>query len=495
MLIMGSASFSFAKSKKDKAKTELKAAKKQGKDKGDKKLKKSAKQAKLQQHVNSEAMSYALVSTINEFQFGADTIAKTLAEQHANDPEKLTAIAWAYSRFTRSAETLDKSYEYIDRALKVDPKYAPALVLSGDVHKIYHRYDSAAIFYKKAIEVAPDDPAGYLKMAEIEKEVNNSQTAANEYYALAKARGMSDNDWAQYLTGLFFMGEHERTCLEADTAILLYPEKKELNRFKLYSLDVLHRYDEALAYGDILNKAVKDGQLDSLNHYDAFYLGEANLRLGRDAEAMKYFGMLYDKAYTEAGYQTLQRMGAIRKIFVDSLKTEGRYDEAATLYNRFLDINPYRRYSDYFYLAAFYNDKARALKSDSLIAESDRDALVKSAYLQADSVYRTIPGKFSDYNKGSVAFNRGTALYNVSDYDAARTQFTACVQHLRGSSEEADIQRMAYSYYYMAWMSYYDGDYDGAYRNAKESLKYDPDNSSMMQFADVLGPKKKVKRK
>lgn len=450
------------------------------------------KRPKLPHTTNTEAMRLALVSTIGEFQYGADTLITEFAEKYKDNPERLTAIAWAYSRFTLDDATVMKAYPYIDMALKADGKYLPAILLSAEIHEGFGEMLAADSCYLKAIATNPQDPEAYVRMATREADKGNSKES-NAYYAKAKDLGMSPQHWVKYNTSLFMTGDVKGALEQADTSLMLYPEEKYLFRNKLYALSEMKRDSEAVSIGDSIVMAVNQHKIDSLNAFDAFYIGDSHLRLGHEAEAMTYFRQLYPKATTQLGYSLLKRMLAVRDEHIDSLKAAHDYDHAAVMYNRFIDIKPERHPSDYLLLANIFTEKASYIASDTITyPEADiRKVMKQEAYMQADSVYEQLPLKVETYDAADLGYRRGQALYLADMKDLARPQFATAISHYRGTTDDLERQKLGICLYYMTWIAYNDGDTDSAYNYAREALKYRPDDATMKQFVDYFKPKKK----
>jgi len=73
-----------------------------------------------------------------------------LTEQAANEPDRPQAERDAFHRQAR------QSYQ---KAIKVDPKFAPAYVALGESYMATGERDQAQAWFKKATEIAPNDPA------------------------------------------------------------------------------------------------------------------------------------------------------------------------------------------------------------------------------------------------------------------------------------------------------------------------------------------------
>lgn len=184
----------------------------------------------------------------------------------------------AANAFWLKSGVSDTTYalKYIDRAIELDPHYAPAYMLKGDIYKWADDTTEAVNYYKKAIEMAPNDFRTYRKYAafveagldkvttrayagdtEAQEEVRKRRAKLENIYAMAKeanptypysrncARlydkyGLTTNDFQK---GIQLYDEAQKDSLEAgdysSKIRMLYAFLEKANgnkKFEIYTL-------------------------------------------------------------------------------------------------------------------------------------------------------------------------------------------------------------------------------------------------------------------
>lgn len=107
----------------------------------------------------------------------AEPFISEVCERHKKNPAIYTGVAdafWYKSGVRDSAN----AFRYIDKALAVNPKYAPAYLLRGDIFFTCEDTVKALENYHKAIEVNPQLESSYGKIIIIERYRNRDKTIA-----------------------------------------------------------------------------------------------------------------------------------------------------------------------------------------------------------------------------------------------------------------------------------------------------------------------------
>jgi tetratricopeptide (TPR) repeat protein len=105
-----------------------------------------------------------------------------------NDLKALVYLASTYSYF----QDFEKSFHYINKALKVDPKYRDAYVLKGSNYRLLGDMDLAKSSYETAVQQDPDFLEAYIMLGTIYESEQNP--ICLEYYTTAVELKPKDPD-------------------------------------------------------------------------------------------------------------------------------------------------------------------------------------------------------------------------------------------------------------------------------------------------------------
>lgn len=318
-------------------------------------------------------------------------ISKEIYPKYRKDAKVLTGIARAYNQAPRG---VDSSYvfNYIRKAIEIDPNYAPAYVIGGT--ELRQRGDTLAAFewYDRAIKANPKDPDGYLKYAQLMankkyskcdlegavrklEELANINPEANIYvevgrlyidaggmdyipqaidaYAKADVATMTPAQVSAYVYLLQAagasgggIGSYNRSDSVLSLALAKYPANADLNRLMLKNCvnKYMKKYDQALVAADALFNKSDSLEVDFM---DFIYYGDAYLGLKRYDDAIAMYKKCVDYEITRSDYKSdesyenmkrqedRQKGNAMKKI-VDAYKDKGYMDEAIEEYKKYI---------------------------------------------------------------------------------------------------------------------------------------------------------------
>lgn len=320
-------------------------------------------------------------------------ISKEIYPKYRKDAKVLTGIARAYNQAPRG---VDSSYvfNYIRKAIEIDPNYAPAYVIGGT--ELRQRGDTLAAFewYDRAIKANPKDPDGYLKYAQLMankkyskcdlegavgklEELANVNPEANVYveigrlyvdatdiqmgldytnqaidaYSKADVALMTPGQVEGYVRLLqgagaagAGVGAYNRSDSILSLALLKYPANADLNRLMLQNSVKLGRYEQALTAADALFNKSDSLEIDFT---DFINYGDAYLGLKRYDDAIAVYQKCVDYEIKRSDYKSdeayenmkrredRQKGNAMKKI-VNAYKDKGYMDEAIDEYKKYM---------------------------------------------------------------------------------------------------------------------------------------------------------------
>lgn len=305
------------------------------------------------------------------------------------DPEIAVGIAQAYVRYFKenprqryynfATKDTARAFQYIDRAIEADAKYAPAYVRAGNIRLAFEDTIKALEWYQRGIDANPSAPDCYLSYAKIllEKEdttgaltlmkqinksdpvypaerdiartfddiivnrmnVFNIKGKAEEYeficncYRNTDLNQMSYRDFYTFAYYLDALGENELAYHTAVAGLETVGSYPQLYRYAMYGAIKSGRTDEALLYGDSLFR----NDTISFKYRDYVVFATAL----QSKHRLKESGEWYMKAYRqwamdepEFTLSTDRRAGReIINAAVGMYKFEGLFDEGKEIAN------------------------------------------------------------------------------------------------------------------------------------------------------------------
>lgn len=376
---------------------------------------------------SSRAIGEAFLQTLLEarnIQQNADSLESHLIEKYRKDPAVLTEIGRAYYR---SGNT-DKAGELYDKALKINPKFARALVGHGEIFRYrvakfrqdnpeaFH--DSAYHYYMKAIEAEPANQVAYDSMMVLladnceryyKKHTHEDSLKAAETYetSIALLNQLKQNDptafveadkariymqmgkpsmaleqyqsvldklnetqYFNYCMCLYSLDKYDETIEAANAGFGRYPEYKDFCRPIFYAQSDKKQYRDAVAtYNDVL-------KLNNIFARDHTHALICYLNLNDTREAT----MAANRIYDTDDENTFKAVEMAAKTIMG--KAEG-YEKRAE-FNEAIDV--YRTYyeeKDYGKAVNFYATKTQNPKTEKELRAADMFNWVMVYYSKA----------------------------------------------------------------------------------------------------------------
>ncbi|HAF23021.1 MAG TPA: hypothetical protein DCK93_08950 [Blastocatellia bacterium] len=234
-------------------------------------------------------------SNFGELRSDLEPIFQKLSEKTISIPTADERTAEFWSNKGGSLESMRRREDAIvcyDKALAIDPHYAPALINKGNALDVLGRHKEAIVCYDKALETA-------------------SRCA--------------DYAWGNKGLCLARLGRHEEALVCYDKALLSDPLYVPAWRSKGASLATLGRHEDAIA---CLDKAISIDRRDSAAWNSK---GSALVKLGRHVEAISCFdkAIASDPLYAAAWGNKGRSLGSLN-----------RHEEAITCYDRAIATEP-----------------------------------------------------------------------------------------------------------------------------------------------------------
>ena len=266
--------------------------------------------AKAQYYKDPDAVQAAMALLLHQQGANADTIANEISKRFRKDAAMQTALGRAYFRNNQRETTR----QYIAKAMKANPKFAPAYILNGDMFGEWD-VDSACYYFDKAIEVDSLNPDAYIHYANVmsRRDMDKAKArledlrrvkpdynvdveiaqlynkrgddkGAAEAMANVKLEDLTMNQLAKYAQNLYWSVDDQKAIEVAKFGIEKFPKNKGFNRLYFWSATRSGAYSVAKVQGDIWFRATP---ADSLNSIDLFCMGSTQLGLGDQEKAFE----------------------------------------------------------------------------------------------------------------------------------------------------------------------------------------------------------------
>lgn len=378
-----------------------------------------------------DAVHAAMALLIRKHSTNADTIANEISQRFKKSAPMQVALARAYYRNNERAKTR----HFLTKAMEADPKYSPAYILYGDMYGEWN-VDSATYWFDKAIEAKPTDPDGYIRYANVISR-NDMEKAKAKLEELRKAvpsynvdvelaaiynkkgddkqaaaalanvdlNSLTMNQMAQYLQNCYWANNDTRGKEVARVAIERFPQNHGFNRVYAWCAARSGEYKTALEQAQ---KWFLFTPMDSINSIDLLTMGTAQLGLGNQEKAFTYWGRI---KHLKDDYFAPQMRGQISRIVshnVDSLKSLGAYDNAASIYSQFIKTYPSDNDPAYQYytLAQIYREQQDELNGEEKL----------SAIRKMFDIYKVIEEKYPEWeNMHFVLYTHARWTYAYFD--------------------------------------------------------------------------------
>ncbi len=173
--------------------------------------------------------------------FCAPTAKKLAAdrEKNARDQYEKAMVALRY-------DLPDQAIDYLNRALEIDAKYAPAYQALGFAHYKKKNFGLAAEAYRRFLELSPGDSKVRVSLGVIYEELGKADLAEEEY---RKAYEIDGNPEAGFgLAKIFYNQKKLEAALEyAEAALAGNSKSVQALNLRAVILNQMGRYAEALA--------------------------------------------------------------------------------------------------------------------------------------------------------------------------------------------------------------------------------------------------------
>ncbi|MCC7178030.1 MAG: tetratricopeptide repeat protein [Acidobacteria bacterium] len=257
---------------------------------------------------------------------GAVALAAVAVNWPMLSPARMRAITETNLGSTfHEAGRYDEAVRHYERAVALEPDYAPAYNNLGVTLRAQGRVDAAIAAYEKGLALEDDYPDLHYNLANALLELGRADEAAahlRQSLAGEPASAATHNNLGMAMAA---KGQYAQAAAEFRAAIALDPGSALAHRNLGNALASMGRTSEALG---ALERAVSIDPEDAQAAYD---LGSLLLEAGRFPEAAVRFEAAL--ALDPRSVETLNNLGI-------ALASQGRIPEAAALFERALAIQP-----------------------------------------------------------------------------------------------------------------------------------------------------------
>lgn len=319
-----------------------------------------------------------------------------------------------------------------ENAIYFDPSSKAALLKLANLYETT-RTQLAFDYLRKAIEVDPKYAIGLSTLGEMSYRKGFYPQAMESYEKYLALVNPTPKDYAQYATILYFNKQYTKTL----EAIAKAPQDYIMERLKMYCLYELGNYAEAEAVGTkfMQNTPVKD---IISKDYTSFAKTLAKVKKYNEAAGN------YEAAF-KLDTTKLEYLSEAAKAF----ERAKNYPKAIENYQHVITANPAHSMADIYTLgAAYYNG--------GLDTVSIKDKAMRKAYLlKADSTFKSMSTKFPDHYLGYLSSARtNSALDPETTQGLAKPYYEKALEVMLPSqterkSEILECYRYLGYYYYV----------------------------------------------
>ena len=152
-------------------------------------------------------------------------------------PKNTKGLVGLASTFSQQMD-FDKSFEYINKALRIDPKYRDAYIMKGSNYLFLNKPDLAKSSYETAVQQDPNFYEGYLMLGALYQAENNK--ICIEYYKTAAELKPKNTEV------LFSLAYAEQLFGKAENALVIYRKMIQIDTAYFQALNqigVIKQYD------------------------------------------------------------------------------------------------------------------------------------------------------------------------------------------------------------------------------------------------------------
>lgn len=189
---------------------------------------------------------------------------------------------------------LQMSQDALEKINQIDPNSVVAHEIDGEIDESMHNYDLALVEYKKAIELAPDQPGTHLHMANTYWLMGNWESAEKEFSAeLAVDPNNCSARWKLANAMLEANEAPDKALEELNKAVAVCPNLMQARVDRARALVRLERQPEALPD---LQLALKEDPNEPSIHFLLASVYRAAGKPNEALEEMKIYGRLQREA-------------------------------------------------------------------------------------------------------------------------------------------------------------------------------------------------------
>jgi tetratricopeptide (TPR) repeat protein len=212
-----------------------------------------------------------------------------------------------------------------DRAIALEPDYAPAYNNLGTALRASGRLNDAAAAYRRALSLREEYPEAHYNLANVLTDQGKATEAADHFRIALQAIPGSADVHNNLGIALMAEGRRDEAIAEFRSATAADPDAAKAHRNLADALASAHRNDEAI---DEFRLAAKLAPADGAIRYD---LGSLLLELDRTEEAIQEFRV--SLTLNPRSAETHNNLGI-------GLATQGRMDDAIAEFRAALAIDP-----------------------------------------------------------------------------------------------------------------------------------------------------------
>ncbi len=193
-----------------------------------------------------EARAYRLLGMSYEQLGKLDKALEVYLEALEFHPKKVPLLVAAASLYQRAGLT-DRSQELYARALQEEPHNLAALAGQAENYRSFGFYSQARAYYDKVFALDPTTPAHYRARYASTFLNQRNYEQAFIHITMALAEDASNPDyWLLSARAAFGLGKYDLARQSIDTALLLAPNRQDIQLYRIIGLYQNEHYPQAL---------------------------------------------------------------------------------------------------------------------------------------------------------------------------------------------------------------------------------------------------------
>ncbi len=336
-----------------------------------------------------------------------------------------------------AAKNYDMAGSALDKLKAIDPNYAPALKVQGEIAFAQNQFEDAATAYAEYIKSPEATPADYTRYASI----------------------------------LYFKKDYPTSIDIAKKALLSDPNNIVMQRILGYDLYETKDYTNGLSQMEGFMKNAKPEDFIAL---DYIYYARLLVQNGKDSLAIDYFRKALSMDNTKV---------ELNKEIILAYEKMKKYEEAATEYEAYVKVIQTPLNSDLFSWGTDNYFAGGAIDS-VMIAKDPQLAGKKKAFLtKADSLFHQLTIVLPDNYRGYFWQGRTNALMDPETTQGlAKPYYEKAAEILEKSGLLPNY--LIESYQYLGYYYYLKNDKDNTRKYFEKVLALDPNNANAKKVLD-----------